>query len=43
MDSVFQYKNVIMSSRPNAIMEKVSNEFERIVENTGWDSEAICK
>jgi len=41
IDKILEYKNVIMSSRPNAITEKVSNEFERIVENTGWDSEGI--
>ena len=41
MDSVFQYKNVIMTSRPNAVVEEMSNRFERKVENTGWDSEGI--
>ncbi|WP_341788540.1 NACHT domain-containing protein [Rickettsia endosymbiont of Lasioglossum villosulum] len=43
MEAVFQYKNVIMSSRPNAITENINNKFERKVENTGWDSEGIEK
>ncbi|KJV92733.1 NACHT domain-containing protein [Rickettsia bellii] len=43
MEAVFQYKNVIMSSRPNAITENINNKFERKVENTGWDSEGIKK
>lgn len=43
MEAVFQYKNIIMSSRPNAITENINNKFERKVENTGWDSEGIEK
>lgn len=41
MDSVFQYKNIVMTTRPNAVVEEMSNRFERKVENTGWDSEGI--
>ncbi|KJV79129.1 MULTISPECIES: peptidase [spotted fever group] len=41
MDSVFQYKNIVMNSRPNAVIEAMSNRFERKVDNTGWDSEGI--
>ncbi len=41
MDSVFQYKNIVMTSRSNAVVEEMSNRFERKVENTGWDSEGI--
>ena len=41
MDSVFQYKNIVMTSRPNAVVEEMSSRFERKVENTGWDSEGI--
>jgi len=43
MKAVFQYKNIIMSSRPNALVEEMSNRFERKVENTGWDIEGIEK
>ncbi|WP_341792488.1 NACHT domain-containing protein [Rickettsia endosymbiont of Gonocerus acuteangulatus] len=43
MEAVFQYKNVIMSSRPNAITENISSKFKRKVENTGWDNEGIEK
>ncbi|HJD55855.1 MAG TPA: NACHT domain-containing protein [Rickettsia endosymbiont of Pyrocoelia pectoralis] len=43
MGAIFQYKNVIMTSRPNAIMENISSKFKRIVENTGWDNEGIEK
>ncbi|WP_016770001.1 NACHT domain-containing protein [Rickettsia sibirica] len=41
MDSVFQYKNIVMSSRPNEVIEEMSNRFEQKVDNTGWDSEGI--
>ncbi len=41
MDSVFQYKNIVMSSRPNAVIEEMSNRFEQKVDNIGWDSEGI--
>lgn len=41
MDSVFQYKNIVMSSRPNAVVEEMRNRFARKVDNTGWDSEGI--
>ncbi|MFP3012170.1 MAG: hypothetical protein ACEY3D_04255 [Rickettsia sp.] len=41
MDSVFQYKNIVMTSRPNAVVEEMSNRFERKVENTGWNSEGV--
>ncbi|MEG8230859.1 hypothetical protein O6R16_07635 [Candidatus Rickettsia tasmanensis] len=30
-----------MSSRPNAVIEEMSNRFEQKVDNTGWDSEGI--
>ncbi|HJD61362.1 MAG TPA: hypothetical protein LFV90_04305 [Rickettsia endosymbiont of Columbicola hoogstraali] len=43
METVFQYKNVIMTSRPNAITENISSKFERKVENTGLDNEGIEK
>ncbi|AAY61704.1 Predicted NTPase [Rickettsia felis URRWXCal2] len=41
IDKILEYKNVIMTSRPNAVIEEMSNRFERKVENTGWDSEGI--
>ncbi|HJD59423.1 MAG TPA: NACHT domain-containing protein [Rickettsia endosymbiont of Omalisus fontisbellaquei] len=41
IDNILEYKNVIMTSRPNAVVEEMSNRFERKVENTGWDSEGI--
>ncbi len=41
IDKILEYKNVIMTSRPNAFIEEMSNRFERKVENTGWDSEGI--
>ncbi|CEO17781.1 hypothetical protein RMONA_07145 [Rickettsia monacensis] len=43
IDEVSEYKNVIMSSRPNAVVEEMSSQFERKVENTGWDMEGIEK
>ncbi|WP_233466349.1 NACHT domain-containing protein [Rickettsia tamurae] len=43
IDEVSEYKNVIMSSRPNAVIEEMSSQFERKVENTGWDMEGIEK
>lgn len=41
IDKILEYKNVIMTSRPNAVVEEMSNRFERKVENIGWDSEGI--
>ncbi|MFQ3887706.1 MAG: NACHT domain-containing NTPase [Rickettsia conorii subsp. raoultii] len=41
IDTILEYKNVIMSSRPNAVVEEMRNRFERTVDNTGWDSEGI--
>ena len=43
MDEVSEHKNVIMSSRPNALVDGMSSQFERKVENTGWDTEGIEK
>lgn len=43
MDKIFQYKNVIMTSRPNALTEEIRGRFERKIENIGWDSEGIEK
>jgi|GEM_PF-5176046 len=43
MEAIFQYKNVIMTSRPNAVIEEMSSRFDRKIENTGWDSEGIEK
>nr|WP_218460337.1 NACHT domain-containing protein [Rickettsia sp. TH2014] len=41
IDKILEYNNVIMTSRPNAVIEEMSNRFERKVENTGWDTEGI--
>ncbi|WP_017442284.1 hypothetical protein [Rickettsia gravesii] len=41
IDKILEYKNVIMSSRPNAVVEEMRNRFARKVDNTGWDSEGI--
>lgn len=43
IDKILEYKNVIMSSRPNSLIEDMSNRFERKVENTGWDIGGIEK
>ena len=41
IDKILEYKNVIMSSRPNAVVEEMRNRFAWKVDNTGWDSEGI--
>ncbi|AFC73197.1 NACHT domain-containing protein [Rickettsia montanensis] len=38
IDKILEYKNVIMSSRPNAVVEEMRNRFARKVDNAGWDS-----
>ncbi len=41
MDGVFQYKHVLMSSRPNAIGREVGAKFERRIETRGFGREQV--
>ncbi|WP_392506862.1 NACHT domain-containing protein [Rickettsia sp. 2024-CO-Wats] len=43
IDKILEYKNIIMSSRPNTVVEAMRNRFVRKVDNTDWDSEGIIK
>ncbi|MCC8483911.1 MAG: NACHT domain-containing protein [Rickettsia endosymbiont of Labidopullus appendiculatus] len=38
---IFQHKQVIITSRPNAVDKKMKEKFDRIIENTGLDNKGI--
>lgn len=41
IESVFEYKNVVISSRPNAVGIDLKSKFERVIENKGLDPQGI--
>jgi predicted NACHT family NTPase len=40
-NQALSYQNIIMTSRPNVLSDKVSSNFERVIENIGLDQKGI--
>ncbi len=40
-NQALKYQNIIMTSRPNVLSDKVSSNFERVIENAGLDEKGI--
>jgi len=40
-EEIFDHKNIILASRPNAINKKTAEKFGRKIENTGFDHDGI--
>ncbi|WP_375319127.1 NACHT domain-containing protein [Candidatus Tisiphia endosymbiont of Oplodontha viridula] len=39
--AIFEHKNIIITSRPNAVDKEMKKNFDRIIENTGLDNKGI--